>query len=189
MEQVEKTGLIQEVKDLVSAAQGDPTAAVQCETRLRDLKLEIDKVTDALEWPTLVNQARGWLREAENVANRHGTPPQRAKATRLGDEMQDIIDDGKMDRLRKKMEQIEVLYWEIVFAQPGFWVNQLDRLEKKCGQASDPARAARLIEQGRDCMAKNNINGLQNVVRQFWDLLPREAMAEAQRGYQSGLVK
>jgi hypothetical protein len=54
---------------------------------------------------------------------------------------------------------------------------------------SDSARAIRLLEQGRDCIAKNNATGLQNVVRQFWDLLPREVVDAAQRGYQSGLVR
>jgi len=39
---------------------------------------------------------------------------------------------------------------------------------------SDPGRAARLLDQGRDAISKNNFVGLQNVVRQLWDLVPRK---------------
>ncbi len=81
------------------------------------------------------------------------------------------------------------LYWEIVFAQPGFWVSQLPRMEKEQARMTDPTRAARLLDQGRDCIAKNNITGLQSIVRQLWELLPRDVAKAAQRGYQSGLVR
>jgi hypothetical protein len=38
-------------------------------------------------------------------------------------------------------------------------------------------------------MSKSNVPGLQNVVRQLWDLMPREVVEAAKRGYQSGVVK
>jgi hypothetical protein len=37
-------------------------------------------------------------------------------------------------------------------------------------------------------MSKNNMTGLQNVVKQLWSLLPNEIVQAAQRGYQSGLL-
>jgi len=48
---------------------------------------------------------------------------------------------------------------------------------------SDQERAARLLNQGQDCLAKNNITGLQNIVRQLWDLLPDDAAEETRRGF------
>ena len=154
-----------------------------------ELKLKLDEAADALEWPALVAETREWLGELDSTATRHGTQSQRDKAAELADEANDIITERKMDRLRKNLSQVERLYWEIIFAQPGFWVHQFGLLEKEKAKPTDPARAARLLEQGRDCIAKNNITGLQNIVKQFWDLLPKEAVDAAQRGYQSGLVR
>lgn len=189
IQKVEDSPLMQEVKEAVVAAKGDPDAAAKCEKRLLELKLKLDEAADALEWPALVAETREWLGELDSTATRHGTQSQRDKAAELADEADDIITERKMDRLRKKLSQVERLYWEIVFAQPGFWVHQFGLLEKEKARPTDPARAARLLEQGRDCIAKNNITGLQNIVRQFWDLLPKEAVDAAQRGYQSGLVR
>jgi hypothetical protein len=62
-------------------------------------------------------------------------------------------------------------------------------MEEQQEKMVDQARAARLLDQGRDCMAKNNSAGLQSIVRQLWDLLPNEIVQAAKRGYQSGLVR
>lgn len=189
IQKVEDSPLMQEVKELVAKVKGDPDAAAKCEKRLLELKLKLDEAANALEWPALVAETRAWLGDLESTAARHGTQSQRDKAAELAEEADDIISERKMDRLRKKLSQVERLYWEIVFAQPGFWVHQFGLLEKEKAKPTDPARASRLLEQGRDCIAKNNITGLQNIVRQFWDLLPKEAVDAAQRGYQSGLVR
>jgi hypothetical protein len=53
----------------------------------------------------------------------------------------------------------------------------------------DENRASQLLDQGRDCISRNNTTGLQNVVRQLWDLLPDEVVQAAKRGYQSGVIR
>jgi molecular chaperone DnaK len=136
-----------------------------------------------------VAETRQWLEDLDATVNRHGSQAQRDKAAEFADDADGIIAERKMDRLRKKLDQIQRLYWELIFAQPGFWVNQFQQLEKQKELMSDQARATRLLDQGRECIAKNNATGLQNIVRQFWDLLPREVVDAAQRGYQSGLVR
>ena len=93
----------------------------------------------------------------------------------------------KMDRLRNKIDQVLRIYWEIAFAQPSFWVHQLRRMEEEQAKMNDAARASRLLDQGRECLAKDNITGLQNIVRQLWSLLPPEIQEAAQRGYQSNV--
>ncbi len=189
VQRVEESTLMKEVKDTLAAAKGDPDAAEKCEKRLLELKLKLDEAADSLEWPALVADARRELDDLNGIVNRSGSQSQRDKAAELTDEVEDIIAEQKMDRLRKKIEQVLRLYWEIVFAQPGFWVHQFQLLEKKQQQMSDATRSTRLLDQGRDCIAKNNITGLQSIVRQLWDLLPNEVVEAAQRGFQSGLVR
>ena len=189
LEKVEVSNLLDEVRETLSAAKGDPDAAAKCEKRLLELKLKLDEASDALEWPALVAQANEWIGDVKKLVDQHGTPKQGDKATDLTNQIEDIIREKKMDRLRKKIDQLKTLYWEILFAQPGFWVGTFNNLDKQKDRMSDQARATRLLDQGRDCIARNNITGLQNVVRQLWDLLPPEIVEQAQRGYQSGLVR
>jgi molecular chaperone DnaK len=186
---IERSPLMQEVKESVVAAQGDPDAAAKCEKRLLELQLKLDGAVDALEWPTLLAEVRQWLKDLDTVVTQHGTKMQRDKAAELGDDIKGIITKRQMDRLRKKLEQVQRLYWDIVTAQTGFWVQQFLYLEEQKHRMSDQLRATRLLDQGRECMEKNNLAGLQNIVRNMWDLLPREVVEAAQRGYQSGVVR
>lgn len=62
-------------------------------------------------------------------------------------------------------------------------------MEKVENKMLDRSRAAQLLDQGRDCISRNNATGLQNVVRQLWDLVPSEVAEEVKRGYQSGITR
>lgn len=189
VEEVEASPLAQDVKETLAAAKADPTAALQGEKRLLELKLKLDEAADALEWPALVAESRDWLGYLEKVAVQHGGSQQKHKSDDLAAEVEEIIRDHKPDRLRKKIEQIARLYHEIVMAQPGWWVYQFQKMEEQQDEMSDQAKAGRLLGQGRDCLAKNNATGLQNVVRQLWDLLPDETVQEARRGYGATIMR
>ena len=89
----------------------------------------------------------------------------------------------------QSQEKLDRLYFEILFTQPAFWVHQFQLLEKRQSEMSDIERAAHLAQQGRECLAKNNSSGLQNVVRQLWNLLPSDVAQAVQRGYQSSLSR
>jgi molecular chaperone DnaK len=189
IQEIENSPLIQEVKGTVAAAQGDPDAAMKCEKRLLELKLRLDEAEDTLEWPALLAEVRMWLKDLDTVVSQHGSQAQRDRASQIVDEVDDFIAKRQMDSLRKKLSHVRQLYFEIVFAQPGFWVQQFRWLENEKHKMSDQARALRLLDQGRECIGKNNVTGLQNIVRQLWDLLPSEAVKDAQRGFQSGVVR
>jgi molecular chaperone DnaK len=189
VQSVEASPLMGEVKASVDAAQADAEAAAKCEKQLLELKLKFDEVADALEWPALVAEVQDWLKHLDSVVNQHGSQGQRGKAAQLAEQTQDLVAKRHMDRLRKKLEQIKQLSWEIVSAQPGFWIDQFRWLESEKPNMGDQSRALRLLDQGRQCIDKNNVVGLKNIVRQLWDLLPPEVIQSAPRGYQSGIVK
>ena len=73
--------------------------------------------------------------------------------------------------------------------QPGWWVYQLQRMEEQQQKMTDQARAGRLLSQGQDFLAKNNVSGLENVVRQLWDLLPDDVAEEAKRGFGATIMR
>jgi molecular chaperone DnaK len=189
VERVEGSPLMQDVKDSLAAAAADHNAAAKCEKRLQELKLKLDEAADALEWPALVSESRECLGALQKVADQHGNNQQKHKAGDLANEVEEIIREHKPDRLRKRIEMILRLYHEIVMAQPGWWVYQLQRVEEQQPKMSNQVRATQLLGQGRDCLAKNNVTGLQNVVRQLWDLLPDDAVQEAKRGYGATIMR
>ena len=189
VEQVEHSPLLEEVKETLAAAKDDADAAAKCEKRLLELKLKLDEAANFLEWPALVAEALDWLGYLGRVADKNASPQQKEKAKDLSDQTAEIIRERKTDRLLKKIDNIARLYYEIVMAQAGWWVYQFQRMEEQQEKMMDQPRADRLLDQGRDCIAKNNDIGLRNVVRQLWDLLPDELVQAAKRGYQSGVVR
>jgi molecular chaperone DnaK len=171
------------------AIAGDADAAGKFERRLLELKLKLDAAADALEWPTLVAEAKDWTKHINRVVEKQGTQQQVQRAREVSAQVEDAIKEQKADRLRKRIDQSARLYYEIVMAQPAWWVYQFQEIEKKQNEMVDAARAARLLDQGRDCISRNNTTGLQTVVRQLWDLLPDDVVQAAKRGYQSGVIR
>jgi len=188
VEEVEASPLAQQVKEVLAAAQADPAAGLQGEKQLLELKLKLDEAADALEWPTLVSDAQEWVGWAQQVTQERGTDKQKQRAKEIANEVEQFIEDKKPDSLRHRIEQLTRLHFEIVTAQPDWWISQFEQAEKEQHKMTDENRAARLFNQGRDCIAKNNAAGLQNIVRQLWDLLPSEVVQTVQRGYVAGLV-
>ena len=187
VQQIEQSALLQEVKELLPAAKGDPDAALKCEKRLLELKLKLDEAADASEWPALVSESRDWLGWLQKAADQCGNEQQRQKAENLTGEIEKIIRERKTDYLRRRIDRAKDLYFQIVMSQPGWWVDQFQRMDKQQQDMTDQGRAARLLDQGRDCMGKSNATGLQNVVRQLYELLPREIEESIKRGYDPGI--
>jgi|HubBroStandDraft_4_1064222.scaffolds.fasta_scaffold48275_2 hypothetical protein len=104
-------------------------------------------------------------------------------------ELMRAIEAGDADDLRARARQGELAYWRLLFEQPAFWVYQFQQLEGDLTACADKQRATRLCDQGRAFVSHNNVDGLRNVVRELWRLMPTEAVEEAKRGYQSGIVK
>jgi len=188
VKEVEKLPLLEQMEETRAVIKGDPDAAAKFEGQLLELKPKLDEAVNALEWPALILEAKEWLDYLQKTVDQHGNEQQRQKAKDYTDEVADIIRKHETNRLRKKIEQIVRLYHEIVMSQPGWWVYQFQQMEKQQEKMSDQTKAARLLAQGQDCLAKNNATGLQNIVRQLWDLLPEATVAEAKRGFGADLI-
>jgi molecular chaperone DnaK len=171
---IEESPLMQEIAGSLAAAKSDPDAAAKCEKRLLELKLKLDEAADSLEWPVLVANARKELGYLNGIAEQHGNADQRRRAAKLAEEIDGFIRERHPDFLRKRISMVDDLWWEIISAQPFFWIKQLQSIEEQVDQMTDPVRAARLLDQGRDAISKGNIVGLQNVVRLLWELFPQK---------------
>lgn len=187
--EIEESGRLEEIEKLLDAGRGDPGAARQAEKRLLDLRINLDKAEDLMKWPALVSEANKAMDELDKIIEEHGTPGQQERADKLREEMEKLISEERAAALRKKMDQIIDLHREILFAQDSFWVGYFEYLEKERSNMTDESTAARHFNQGYQCIQKQNIRGLRNVVIQLLGLLPQEVAEKVKRGYESGLLK
>ncbi len=96
--------------------------------------------------------------------------------------VESIISKKQTDRLSKRIEEGNTIRVKILFSLPSFWVGQFQRLERERHKFQNTEVADRLIERGRGYLQQNDVEGLTDVVRKLWALLPREEAEKAQRG-------
>lgn len=181
--------LIGQIRAAVSAAKGDPDAAEDAEKRLLELKLRLDATEKTIQWPALVSEVNGWLDDLDKLVKQHGTDQQQSLADELHSEVTEIIRNKQMDRLSRKQKQIQDLYFKVLFSISAYWVNQFQRLERDRAKFKDKDESDRLLEMGQNYLSQNNVDGLRNVVFKLWDLLPKQVVADVQRGLGAGLIR
>jgi len=181
--------LLKEIRSGIIAAKGDAVAANRTQYRMLELKKEIDLIEALVHWPSLVKTAREWVLKMKDIADDYGISSQKQKAITLELAVEEVINNKDVDLLEKRQGDVENLYYQILTAQPSFWVNQFKYLEKQKVSMSDQSKADRLFEMGNNYIAQNNTNGLQQAVRQLWDLTPDDIAQDAQRGFGANLTR
>jgi molecular chaperone DnaK len=164
------------------AAKGDAGAAEKAQARVLELQNKLDAAEKKLEWPTMVAEARELQDDLKKLSEDHGTSDFQDKTEDWCEAVDSIIQKKQTERLSRKIEEGHSIYAQILFSLPGFWVANFQRMERDRGTFSDTDAAERLFERGREYLQKNNIEGLTDVVRKLWSLMPREEAERAQRG-------
>lgn len=195
----EASGVISDISDNnvtsdlegeMKAAGNDVSAAQKAENMLIQLRVDLDKAEDSLEWPTLVQNAREEIDKVEKLVDEVDDDDARDKFESLKDDIDDLIENKKADRLRKKLEKLTELNFELLREQPDFWVSLFRFAEKQSGEMQDQERADVLLNQGREFIQTGNLSGLKNVVAQLIKMLPERVQEQAQaQGYGSGIAR
>jgi molecular chaperone DnaK len=181
-----------EIKNLIQVSRGDPDSAKKAQKRLIELRKAIDQVEDQLKWPALVAEMEKGLDDLDRLVDAHGTSAQQEQARILRDDVEKLIEQKRHERLRRKLDEIKSLNAEILLNQDGFWLDYFYYLANSRSSLNDADSADRLINQGRLCIDKGNIQGLRNVVRQLHGLLPQQMGNEASgviRAHGSDIIK
>jgi molecular chaperone DnaK len=181
--------LINEIRETLSAAAGDPDSAEKCEKRILELKIKLDEVENIIEWPSLiaeVDKAINYLKEL--VRSSSGKDGAQNKLNGIEREIKDVIAGKDVEALKKRREMLWEMTYSILNDMPAFWGNYFTSLIEKKNEMSNQGRANELINQGRKCVDDGNLNGLRNVVNQLSDLLPANIAEEIKRGYGSTVM-
>lgn len=171
---------LRELEVAIKEAKGDPDAAGKAENRLLEIKRALDEVEDEIEWPALVNDFKKRAENCKNLLQQHGSDEHHRRLSEVLSKGEDAMTELNTDRLKLLGKELQDIYSDVLFAIPAFWVNQFQLLEEKEAQMGDRSRARRLIEMGNKYLAENNVDGLRDIVRQLYRLLPSEEVEELQ---------
>lgn len=189
VEDIEESGKLEEIEKLLDAGRADPDAAKQAEKRLLELRVNLDKAEDLMKWPSLIMEANSAMDGLDKLIDECNMSELQEQADTLREQVETLIAQERSAPLQKKIEQIMDLHYEILFAQPSFWVGYFRYVEEQRDKIDDTSTADRLFNQGYQYIKQENLNGLHNVVVQLLNLLPQEVIEEVERGYKSGLLK
>jgi molecular chaperone DnaK len=180
LQRVDGERMVHEVDTALAASQDDPDAADKCGNRLLDLKQTIDEAEDALELPTLLADAEQEIRLAKELAGQYGKPDEKQSVATLEREIRVTIETRDPDVLRRKVEELRTVKFQILRGQPAWWVGLLDDLRKNHRpRMRDGQQADDLFNLGQRAIQSGDVPGLQSVVRQLFALLPQEQQIAA----------
>jgi len=188
LERIEQEQISEEVQSLLEASEGDVGAAPQFQNRLVDLKVAIDEVEDAIEWPTLLEEIRGQLEFAKYYVDTHGDDSEKENLKTLESDTQEAIDSGDPDLLRRHTEKIHSLAMQVALRHPEIWISWLEYCEERQSSIKNVTQAEQLINQARRAINNEDIEALKAAVRQLIILLPQEQQDELP-GYGGTTIK
>jgi len=187
IQRIDGEHMVHEIDTALEAAQNDGDAADKCNNRLTDLKIAIDEIEDALEWPGLVAAAEKEISNSHTIIDQHGKNADKQAMATLEKEIRKAIEVREPDVLRRKTSELTGLRLRVSREQPGWWVYWLDELEKIKSSMTNRVEAEQWIAQGRRSINNNDVQALKTAVQQLAALLPFVQRQEIEAGFNSGL--
>lgn len=189
LSRIEGEQIIETVQRQVAAAQGDPDAQGEADRRLLDLKAAVDSVEGAMEWPSLVQEAKEQVRDTREVVEAHGQQGEKDRLNKLAAEVEKAIEAERLELLQARLEDLRELGAGVVVRQPDFWVGYLQYLEERRSHMRDQPAADRLFMQAQRAITGNDFEALKAAVRQLIGLLPADEREAAEaRGRFGGTI-
>ncbi len=122
-----------DVDTSLAAARSDPDAAQKCQQRLLDLRMGIDSIEDALEWPALLAEAEEKIKEMQRIVGKYPNSSVRQNAATLERETREAMKGNDADKLRRKINEMSGLTFRVLREQPEFWVRAACRVGSASG--------------------------------------------------------
>jgi hypothetical protein len=172
LDQVVSENMIKEIENLLVAGETDSESCKNAKNKILDFKTILDYAEEALEWPTLIEEANEITRKAEDICAENGTTSDKQKLPTLKKEIQSAIVEKDSDLLRKRIGQMDDFYWSILLEQPGFWVGCFQYAKEDISSSRNKSESEEAIRQGERAINNGDVAGLKAAVRKLWDLSP-----------------
>jgi molecular chaperone DnaK len=190
IEDLTEQDLLSELDGLVDAQEGgDVDASGRARALYLELAVEIDEIEELVEWPKLTERLEVDREWARKMVQQHGTDHEQTLLETLEQEADTAIKEHDVELLKSRSEDLDGLYWQIHFRQPASWISSFEYLTKPENRMKlgDENRASSLFDEGRQAIAREDWDALQSVVRNLWQLLPSDEVAEMQTAIKSDI--
>ncbi len=178
--------LAQGVRDEEALRGGDVDAGEKVRRLLVDVDALLADAEAELSWPDLDARVRDWVGVATSWVAEFGTADERkvlSATIAAAEKARGAKNPQEIDRQVRTIRRLgEAAY----LRSPGAWDEQLDYAAARASEATDPPRAARLVEEGRAAGARGDAAALERAVRALWKLAPEKAEDRA-LGHGSGV--
>jgi len=172
LREIDAERLVQDVERSAAAMSTDQAAADRCDKLLRDLQQAIDRAEDALEWPTLVSSAEGFITSGQGLVEEHGDADDRHRFDHLVDEVREGIRSHDVRTLELRVEELRMFVLGILDSKGITQLWWLDSLKERAGEMQDQRRATELFQRADRAIQLGDVDGLRAANRQLAQLLP-----------------
>lgn len=172
LRQIDAEHLVNEIDAALDASAVDPDASDKCLKRLQDLRLKLDGVEEALEWPTLLAEAERAQAAARADLGRHGKPEDRTVLQQREADLHSAMQTRDADLLRQRIEGLRQHVFRVLDREGILPVLVFQFLCNQKARMRDQAAAEQLISRGLRAMNANQIEDLRAVNRELRELLP-----------------
>lgn len=185
LQKIQDGSLMQELRDLMDSILVDVAAAEKAQSRVLELTVQLDELEQEIKWPEIVATVEAESVRLEKLAHANGSQEQIDKVEDLNDQIEAIIRRKDVNRLKKKSEEIDRLIQEILFSIPEFWKQQFVMLAREPSLTKAGGKASEWLSSGREAMKNNDLEDIKESVINLYKLLPKDIVANIERGFGS----
>jgi len=170
-------------QETLSLDDTDFDSVQQAHRSLQSVQRRIDELEDAQRLPMAIAGAREESEMANEVVLSCGDQGHAARVHALVRDLDEAVQTGSVIEIRRAESKLTRLRFEVLTAQPGFWMAYLDHLSKNVTGWTDTARADGLMRQGRAEIVREDIPALRNTCLGLLSLVrpeEREVMSRFQ---------
>jgi molecular chaperone DnaK len=162
-------------RDASAARGGDLDALERLRRALVDLDVVLAEAEADLAWPELTTKAERVVAFATSWVAEFGTSDERTTlhATRQALEKARVAQNAV--EVQRQIDLVRRLGAAAALRRPDAWREEFDYVAGRAVEATDPRKAARLVEEGHKAASAGQEAELERIVRDLWKLLPHSA--------------
>jgi len=166
---------LENVSDLIDALSGGDTDAGQSAARLL---LELDAALSELDseqrWPELESDAQDDYAWALHWSSEFGKESEHRLLDRAGVALDRALERKNVVEVMRQVRVIRRIGVSCYRRDATSWVSDFEYCTSRLEETTDLKVARGLLKKGEKAVAKNDMQSLRSVVRDFWDIMPSD---------------
>lgn len=163
----------------IEVGRHDPQELSNAQSKLSEIREEIQNIEAETEWPMRINSAEDQLESTQGLVDQFGNNTQKGQMSILNQEMKAAIENKDIDLLDRTMDEIHDLGFSVLTERPEFWVYWFEMLEKEdITKFNDQNYANRLLNNARSAINSGDLDTLRQSIVYLIQMLPREKQSK-----------